>query len=72
MNVPRHETDTLPTDSPEVRSYLKKLLSIMFIGIVIMAVTAVWAWQTYGKKLADAPPLPEGTPPLSSAPITTR
>jgi hypothetical protein len=67
-----HEPDSLPTDNPEVRSYLEHLVAAIVFGIVLMSITAIWAWNTYGKKLSEAPPLPSGTPPISSAPITTR
>lgn len=52
----------------EVKAYLRKLLTAIFIGIVLMATTATIAWNKYGKKLDQAPPLPSGTPPLSGAP----
>lgn len=56
----------------EVRPYLRRLLIAIAFGILTMAGTATWAWSTYGAKLKTAPPLPEGTPPLSSVPATTR
>lgn len=56
----------------EVRPYLRRLLLAIALGILTMAATATWAWSTYGAKLKTAPPLPEGTPPLSSVPATTR
>lgn len=62
----------LPTDSPEVRAYLKRLIISILVGIVLMSTTAVWAWNKYGARLKDAPPLPEGTPPMSDVPATTR
>jgi hypothetical protein len=52
----------------EVKAYLRKLLLAIFVGIVLMATTATIAWNKYGKKLDQAPPLPSGTPPLSSPP----
>jgi hypothetical protein len=63
---------TLSSKPPrsEVRSYLRRLLTAIAIGIVLMASTAIWAWNTYGAKLKDAPPLPEGTPPMSAEPAT--
>ena len=54
----------------EVRSYLVRLVAFIVFGVVLMASVATWAWQTYGKKLADAPPLPPGKPPMHST--TTR
>lgn len=56
----------------EVKPYLKRLVAFIVVGIVLMAATAVWAWNKYGSKLEDAPPLPSGTPPISSVPQTTR
>ena len=57
-------------EPPQVRPYLRRLLSAMLLGVIIMASTAIWAWNKYGKKLQDAPPLPEGVPPMSSEPVT--
>ncbi len=71
MNSPKRSED-LPTDNPEVRAYLKRLITSILIGIILMSATAIWAWNKYGTRLADAPPLPEGTPPLSTVPATTR
>lgn len=62
----------LPTDSPEVRAYLKRLILSILVGVLLMSVTAIWAWNKYGARLKDAPPLPEGTPPMSGVPATTR
>lgn len=59
MTIPDHD---LPTRDPEVRAYLKRLLAAIFLGLVVVSATAVWAWNTYGKKLDDAPPLPSGAP----------
>lgn len=56
----------------EVRPYLKKLVIAIVLGVMLMASIAGWAWNEYGQRLADAPPLPSGTPPLSSVPATTR
>jgi hypothetical protein len=64
--------EMLPTDNPEVRSYVKGMLGVMLLGIVLMALTAVWAWNTYGVHLKEAAPLPSGTPPLSTVPVTSR
>lgn len=61
-----------PTASPEVRAYLKRLLLSILVGILLMSSTAIWAWNKYGARLKDAPPLPEGTPPMSGVPATTR
>ncbi len=57
---------------PEVRPYLKRLLLAIFLGMILMASTATWAFLTYGKKLESAPPLPSGTPPMTPLPRTTR
>jgi len=46
----------------EVRPYLKRLLAVIFVGIVMMASTAFFAWNKYGQKLRSAPPLPEPAP----------
>lgn len=63
----------MPPPAPsEVRPYLKRLLLTILVGMVVMASTAVWAYQTYGKKLETAPPLPSGTPPMTPLPRTTR
>lgn len=70
--TPSNRSEDLPTDSPEVRAYLKRLIFAIVVGIVLMSSTAIWAWNKYGARLADAPPLPEGTPPLSTVPATTR
>lgn len=52
----------------EVRAYLRRLLLAIAIGIACMVATVVWAYQTYGTRLESAPPLPEGSPPLSHVP----
>ncbi len=49
----------------EVRPYLKRLIATILCGVILMATTAVWAWNRYGGKLETAPPLPEGTPPMN-------
>ena len=54
----------------EVRSYLRRLVVAILLGVVLMTTTAFWAWHKYGAKLKDAPPLPPGTPPMSSTPAT--
>jgi hypothetical protein len=46
----------------EVRPYLKRLLAVIFVGIVMMASTAWFAWNKYGQRLKTAPPLPEPAP----------
>lgn len=56
----------------EVRTYLRKLLIAIFCGIALMATTAIWAWNKYGAKLENAPPLPSGIPPMSDVPASTR
>lgn len=48
----------------EVKSYVRRLLLVIFIGVVLMASAATWAFLTYGKKLESAAPLPPGTPPM--------
>jgi hypothetical protein len=53
----------------EVKAYVKRLLLTITIGLLGMIAAAVWAWQTYGGSLDHAPPLPEGSPPLSSVPL---
>jgi hypothetical protein len=50
----------------EVRSYLRRLLLTIGVGVVLMATAAVWAYQTYGKKLDTRAPLPAGIPPMAS------
>ena len=52
----------------EVKPYLRRLIASIVVGIVLMATTAIWAWNKYGGKLETAPPLPSGTPPISSVP----
>ncbi len=58
-----------PQRPSEVRPYLKRLLLSIAIGVICMASAAVWSWKTYGKKLETAPPLPSGSPPLSTVPV---
>ncbi len=53
----------------EVRTYLKRLILMIIIGIIFMTGTAIWAWNTYGAKLKDAAPLPPGRPPMSPVPV---
>ncbi len=48
----------------EVTAYLKRLVATIFVGIVLMTLTAVWAWHRYGRALEGAPPLPEGRPKI--------
>lgn len=57
-----------PSPPGEVRSYLRRLLITISVGIILMASAAVWAYQTYGKKLDTAPPLPPAPPPPPYAP----
>jgi hypothetical protein len=57
---------------PDVRAHFKFVLTSILVGVVLMGATAVWAWNTYGAKLSDAPPLPTDAPPLSAVPQTTR
>jgi hypothetical protein len=58
-----------PERQNEVRPYLVRLVSTIAVGILVMTSVATWAWHHYGKRLADAPPLPSGTPPFSNAPV---
>jgi hypothetical protein len=51
-------------EAGEVSAYLKRLVATIFVGIVLMTATAVWAWHRYGRALDDAAPLPEGRPQL--------
>jgi hypothetical protein len=48
----------------EVKSYVRRLLLVIFLGVVLMASAATWAFLTYGKKLERAAPLPAGAPPM--------
>lgn len=48
----------------EVRSYVRRLLLLISIGVVLMAGAATWAFLTYGKKLERGAPLPAGAPPM--------
>jgi len=64
--------EPLASTRPEVRPYLKRLLLAILVGLLVMVATAIWAWRTYGGRLEGAPPLPSGTPPLSTLPATTR
>jgi hypothetical protein len=57
-----------PPQVSEVRPYLIRLVSLIIAGVILMASVAVYAWNTFGARLSEAPPLPPGTPPLSSAP----
>lgn len=54
----------------EVRPYLRRLLTAIFLGVILMACTAIWAWNEYGGKLKHAPPLPDGVPPINTAEAT--
>ncbi len=49
-------------EAGEVTAYLKRLVATIFVGIVLMTLTAVWAWHRYGRALDDAAPLPPGRP----------
>lgn len=49
----------------EVRSYVRRLILSIFVGIVLMTSSAIWAWHKYGAKLDQAPPLPPGSPPMN-------
>jgi hypothetical protein len=49
----------------ELRPYLLRLIGTIVVGIVVMTAVATWAWHHYGARLADAPPLPPGRPPIS-------
>jgi len=55
------------TPPPEVRPYLIKLVSLIVLAIALMTSVATWAWNQYGKRLADRPPLPSGAPPVGTA-----
>jgi hypothetical protein len=57
-------SDREPND--EVKSYVRRLLLMISIGIVLMASAATWAFLTYGKKLRTTAPLPSGTPPMAT------
>ncbi len=48
----------------EVRSYLKRLVLSIVLGVITMSAAAIWAYRTYGARLDQAPPLPEGKPPF--------
>jgi len=61
-----------PRAGSEVRPYLKRLVLAILLGVVVMASTAVWAWNTYGTRLESAPPLPSGVPPINTAEQSTR
>lgn len=52
----------------EVRSYVRKLVALIVVGVILMTSAAVWAWNVYGKRLETAPPLPEGAPPVKGEP----
>lgn len=69
---PVFEKSGLDGYGPDVRAHFKFVLTTILVGVVLMGGTAVWAWNTYGAKLADAPPLPSGIPPMSSVPATSR
>lgn len=59
-------------DPNEVKAYLRRLLLTIAIGALVMIGATIYAWRTYGARLDDRPPLPSGTPPLGTAPATTR
>ncbi len=50
----------------EVHAYVRRLLVSIAVGVILMATTAIWAWNHYGKKLEHAPPLPPGSPPIAT------
>lgn len=55
-----------PETNDEVKSYVRRLLITIAVGVVLMASAATWAFLTYGKKLETRAPLPAGTPPMAS------
>jgi hypothetical protein len=57
-------SDPRQSESGDVTAYLKRLVATIFVGIVLMTLTAVWAWHRYGRALETAAPLPEGPPKL--------
>ncbi len=59
-------------DPNEVKAYLRRLLLSIAIGALVMIGATIYAWRTYGARLDERPPLPSGTPPLGTAPATTR
>jgi hypothetical protein len=71
-SAPAFEKPGLDGYGPEVRAHFKFVLKSIAVGVVLMGATAIWAWNHYADRLAEAPPLPSGAPPLSSVPATTR
>lgn len=69
---PQFEKPGLDGYGPEVRAHFRFVLTSIAVGVLLMGATAIWAWNRYAGRLADAPPLPAGAPPLSSVPATTR
>lgn len=55
---------------PEVRAYLKRLLAAIGLGLLVVIISAVWAWNEYGGKMKDRPPLPvyKQSAPLTAPP----
>lgn len=53
-----------PRPVSEVRSYLKRLILSIVLGVIAMSTAAIWAYRTYGARLSEAPPLPAGKPPV--------
>jgi hypothetical protein len=43
-----------PLQDREVTAYLRRLITSIAIGVVLMVIAAVWAWSRYGPKPGGA------------------
>lgn len=52
---PRVSGESLLQDR-EVTAYLRRLITSIAVGVVLMLIAAVWAWARYGPKAGAANP----------------
>jgi hypothetical protein len=61
----RARVDADMSDTPpaaEVRAYLKRLITSIVVGIVLMTLSVAWAWHRYGGRLENRAPMPADHP----------